>query len=77
MQLNVGKVDENGTYTREFLTFAIAGFVRSRGEVDSCLNGLLREQGLLTSKLAARRPVARIRMHKQMKLRRGMVHQSA
>nr|ABI14244.1 40S ribosomal protein [Pfiesteria piscicida] len=48
VQLNVGMVDENGTYTGEFFTFAIAGFIRSRGEADSCLNRLLSEHGLLT-----------------------------
>ena len=48
MQLNVGQVDETGRYTGEFYTFAIAGFIRSRGEGDACLNRLLHEKGLLT-----------------------------
>merc|ERR1711904_440888 len=48
VQLNVGQVDENGRYTGEFYTFAIAGFMRSRGESDPCLNRLLYEKGLLT-----------------------------
>merc|ERR1712028_202099 len=48
MQVNVGQVDESGRYTGEFYTFAIAGFVRSRGEGDSCMNRLLHEKGLLT-----------------------------
>ena len=48
MQLNVGQVDENGVYTGEFYTFALAGFIRQRGESDSCLNRLLHERGLLT-----------------------------
>ena len=42
MQLNVGQVDENGRYTGEFYTFAIAGFIRSRGEGDACLNRPIR-----------------------------------
>merc|ERR1719152_372845 len=48
MQLNVGQVDEAGRYTGEFYTFAIAGFIHSRGEGDACLNRLLHEKGLLT-----------------------------
>merc|ERR1712151_617666 len=48
MQLNVGQVDEAGVYTGEFYTFAIAGFIRSRGEGDPCLNRLFHEKGLLT-----------------------------
>merc|ERR1712238_521685 len=48
VQLNVGQVDENGIYTGDFYTFALAGFIRSRGESDSCLNRLLHEKGLLT-----------------------------
>lgn len=48
VQLNVGQVDETGRYTGEFYTFALAGFIRSRGESDACLNRLLYERGLLT-----------------------------
>mmetsp|Transcript_77258 Transcript_77258/g.214832 ORF Transcript_77258/g.214832 Transcript_77258/m.214832 type:complete len:83 (-) Transcript_77258:158-406(-) len=48
VQLNVGQVDENGRYTGEFYAFALAGFIRKRGEGDSCLNRLLHEKGLLT-----------------------------
>mmetsp|Transcript_973 Transcript_973/g.613 ORF Transcript_973/g.613 Transcript_973/m.613 type:complete len:83 (+) Transcript_973:119-367(+) len=48
VQLNVGQVDENGRCTGEFYTFALAGFIRKRGESDSCLNRLLHEKGLLT-----------------------------
>mmetsp|Transcript_33569 Transcript_33569/g.99666 ORF Transcript_33569/g.99666 Transcript_33569/m.99666 type:complete len:83 (+) Transcript_33569:118-366(+) len=48
VQLNVGQTDESGRYTGEFYTFAIAGFVRSRGESDACLNRLFNEKGLLT-----------------------------
>ncbi|CAE7900417.1 RPS21, partial [Symbiodinium microadriaticum] len=38
VQLNVGQVDENGMYTGEFETFALAGFIRARGESDACCN---------------------------------------
>lgn len=48
VQLNVGKVDETGRYNGEFYIFALAGFIRKRGEGDSCLNRLLNEKGLLT-----------------------------
>mmetsp|Transcript_39522 Transcript_39522/g.71976 ORF Transcript_39522/g.71976 Transcript_39522/m.71976 type:complete len:83 (+) Transcript_39522:96-344(+) len=48
VQINVGMVDENGRYTNEFFTFAIAGFIRSRGESDACLNRLLHDKGVLT-----------------------------
>mmetsp|Transcript_14634 Transcript_14634/g.27473 ORF Transcript_14634/g.27473 Transcript_14634/m.27473 type:complete len:83 (+) Transcript_14634:111-359(+) len=48
VQLNVGQVDENGMYTGEFHTFALAGFIRQRGESDACLNRLLYEKQLLT-----------------------------
>mmetsp|Transcript_89360 Transcript_89360/g.253197 ORF Transcript_89360/g.253197 Transcript_89360/m.253197 type:complete len:83 (-) Transcript_89360:18-266(-) len=48
VQLNVGQVDESGVYTGDFYTFALAGFIRKRGESDPCLNRLLHEKGLLT-----------------------------
>merc|ERR1712083_586911 len=48
VQFNVGQIDENGVYTGEFFTFAIAGFIRTRGESDACLNRLMHEKGLLT-----------------------------
>mmetsp|Transcript_106763 Transcript_106763/g.212026 ORF Transcript_106763/g.212026 Transcript_106763/m.212026 type:complete len:83 (+) Transcript_106763:92-340(+) len=48
VQLNVGQVSEQGVYTGDFYTFAIAGFVRVRGESDACLNRLLHQKGLLT-----------------------------
>mmetsp|Transcript_84432 Transcript_84432/g.131879 ORF Transcript_84432/g.131879 Transcript_84432/m.131879 type:complete len:83 (-) Transcript_84432:53-301(-) len=48
MQLNVGQVDESGRYTGDFYTFAIAGFIRSRGESDACLNRLLCQKELLS-----------------------------
>ncbi|CAJ1435664.1 unnamed protein product [Effrenium voratum] len=48
VQLNVAQVDENGQYSGETFTFALAGFIRQRGESDACLNRLLFEKGLLT-----------------------------
>merc|ERR1712224_815440 len=46
VQLNVGQVNETGRYTGEFYTFALAGFIRQRGESDACLNRLMHELGL-------------------------------
>merc|ERR1711988_1305705 len=48
VQLNFGQVDESGRYSGEVFIFALAGFIRKRGEGDSCLNRLLHEKGLLT-----------------------------
>eukprot|EP00811_Abedinium_folium_P018058 NODE_26982_length_530_cov_2.821340.p4 GENE.NODE_26982_length_530_cov_2.821340~~NODE_26982_length_530_cov_2.821340.p4 ORF type:complete len:83 (-),score=22.16 NODE_26982_length_530_cov_2.821340:193-441(-) len=48
VQINVGQVDENGTFTGDFYTFYLAGFMRKRGESDACMNRLLHEKGLLT-----------------------------
>jgi small subunit ribosomal protein S21e len=42
------QVNEKGLYTGDFYTFAIAGFVRAKGESDACLNRLFHEKGLLT-----------------------------
>ena len=47
MQLNIGQVDEHGRHTSEFYTFALAGFVRPRGESDARLRRLLHEKGVL------------------------------
>merc|ERR1712196_370909 len=44
VQLNFAQVDEQGIYNGEFYTFAIAGFIRNRGESDACLNRLLYEK---------------------------------
>mmetsp|Transcript_6004 Transcript_6004/g.15253 ORF Transcript_6004/g.15253 Transcript_6004/m.15253 type:complete len:92 (+) Transcript_6004:80-355(+) len=46
-QINVGKVDVHGNYTGEFVTFAIAGKVRARGEGDAALNCLATDAGFL------------------------------
>eukprot|EP00913_Durusdinium_trenchii_P000460 g420.t1 len=46
--LPAAQIDEQGQYSGEFYTFALAGFIRQRGESDACLNRLLHEKGLLT-----------------------------
>ncbi|GMH45035.1 hypothetical protein BSKO_12992 [Bryopsis sp. KO-2023] len=38
VQVNIGHLDENGVYTGQFTTFAVAGCVRKRGEGDSALD---------------------------------------
>lgn len=48
VQINVGTVDKDLHYNGEFYTFALAGFIRNRGESDACLNRLFHEKGLLT-----------------------------
>lgn len=47
VQLNVGKVDNNGRLTGEVETFALCGFIRGKGLGDDALNRLVRERGLL------------------------------
>ncbi|XP_053991873.1 uncharacterized protein LOC128883489 [Hylaeus volcanicus] len=48
IQLNVGEVDALGHYHGKYSTFAICGYLRKRGESDSCLNRLFHERGLLS-----------------------------
>ncbi|CEM13060.1 unnamed protein product [Vitrella brassicaformis CCMP3155] len=49
VQINVCKVDEKGVKKEgENHTFAIAGFVRQKGESDACMNRLLFQEKLLT-----------------------------
>jgi len=48
VQLNVGQVDSEGRFTGEFYTYALAGFIRSKGESDACMNRLLNEKKLLS-----------------------------
>ncbi|CAK9114166.1 unnamed protein product [Durusdinium trenchii] len=55
VQLNVAQVDEQGVYSGEFHTFALAGFIRQRGESDACLNRLLFESCLTWEALTRRR----------------------
>ncbi|KAF8463136.1 40S ribosomal protein S21 [Kalaharituber pfeilii] len=56
VQISVGKVDENGRYINESITYALCGFVRSRGEGDDCLNRLAQRDGLLKNVWSASRP---------------------
>jgi len=47
VQINIGHVDNEGYYTGQYTTFAISGFVRSKGEADQNLNRLAQQSGLL------------------------------
>ncbi|KAI5787663.1 40S ribosomal protein S21 [Peziza echinospora] len=55
VQISVGKVDENGRYTGETITYALSGFVRSQGESDDSLNRLAQQDGLLKAVWSASR----------------------
>jgi small subunit ribosomal protein S21e len=41
VQLNVAKVDSSGGNTGQFHTFALAGYIRTKGESDIALNDLI------------------------------------
>jgi len=47
VQINIGKVNEDGLYTGEFETVAISGFVRGKGLADDALNRIVDTKGLL------------------------------
>jgi small subunit ribosomal protein S21e len=48
VQINIGHVDENGhIIPGQHTTYAICGFVRTRGESDDSINRLATENGLL------------------------------
>ncbi|EPS42521.1 hypothetical protein H072_3526 [Dactylellina haptotyla CBS 200.50] len=48
VQISVAKVDENGrSIPGEHITYALCGFVRSRGESDDSFNRLTQRDGLL------------------------------
>ncbi|KAJ8905858.1 hypothetical protein NDN08_002363 [Rhodosorus marinus] len=47
VQINIGKVNEDGLYTGEFETVAISGFVRGKGLADDALNRIVDSKGLL------------------------------
>lgn len=49
VQINVGKVNEKGLYTKEFTTYAFCGFIRHQGASDACLNKLAQKNGFLKS----------------------------
>ena len=44
----VVQVDENGKITGKKKTIALAGFMRSRGEADACINRLLADMDLIS-----------------------------
>ncbi|SCV01830.1 LAMI_0G14004g1_1 [Lachancea mirantina] len=48
VQINIAKVDEEGrAIPGEFITYALSGYVRARGEADDSLNRLAQNDGLL------------------------------
>ena len=48
VQIDIAEVDENGKITGKKKTIALAGFMRSRGEADACINRLLADMDLIT-----------------------------
>lgn len=48
VQINIAKVDEKGVCTGESSAFAIAGFMRTKGDSDAALNRLFHEKKLLS-----------------------------
>ena len=48
VQINVGEVDESGKYTRKNTTYAMAGFMRGKGEADNALNYLFCRDKMIT-----------------------------
>lgn len=55
VQISIGKVDENGRYTGENETYALCGFIRSRGESDDSFNRLTQRDGYLKNVWSASR----------------------
>ncbi|KAK9450956.1 40S ribosomal protein eS21 [Limtongia smithiae] len=56
VQINVADVDENGlVIPGAYTTYALSGFLRSRGESDDSLNRLAQRDGLLKSVWSAQR----------------------
>mmetsp|Transcript_14262 Transcript_14262/g.21673 ORF Transcript_14262/g.21673 Transcript_14262/m.21673 type:complete len:107 (+) Transcript_14262:30-350(+) len=47
VQINIGHVDKNGTYTNEYTTFALCGYIRFKGRADDALNRLAAQAGLM------------------------------
>lgn len=45
MQINIGRVDENGVLNGEFDTVALCGFVRRKGLSDDAFYRIAREKG--------------------------------
>ena len=53
MQINIGHVDENGHIIHgQQTTYAVCGFVRTRGESDDSINRLATDHGLLEGYLS-------------------------
>ncbi len=48
VQIDIAEVDENGRTTGKSKTLALAGFMRSRGEADACLNRLFHEHEMIS-----------------------------
>lgn len=47
VQINIAHLDEEGRATSEVTTYALCGYIRSRGEADDSLNRLAQQDGLL------------------------------
>ncbi|AAS51481.1 ACR255Cp [Eremothecium gossypii ATCC 10895] len=48
VQINIAQVDENGhAVPGEYITYALSGYVRARGEADDSMNRLAQKDGLL------------------------------
>ncbi|GAB5356153.1 hypothetical protein AAMO2058_000266700 [Amorphochlora amoebiformis] len=47
VQINIGHVDSNGSYTNEYSTFALCGYIRFKGRADDAINRLAAEAGLM------------------------------
>ncbi|GMG19086.1 unnamed protein product [Ambrosiozyma monospora] len=48
VQINVAKVDEEGkAIPDQYTSYALCGYIRSRGEADDSLNRLAQQDGLL------------------------------
>ena len=48
VQIDIAEVDENGKITGKKKTIALAGFMRSRGEADACINKLFHDLDLIS-----------------------------
>nr|CCA22407.1 40S ribosomal protein S21 putative [Albugo laibachii Nc14] len=46
VQISIGRVNEHGLFTGESDTFALAGYIRGKGESDMALTELARQAGL-------------------------------
>eukprot|EP01089_Gocevia_fonbrunei_P018873 TRINITY_DN6495_c0_g1_i4.p1 TRINITY_DN6495_c0_g1~~TRINITY_DN6495_c0_g1_i4.p1 ORF type:complete len:115 (-),score=25.65 TRINITY_DN6495_c0_g1_i4:76-420(-) len=53
VQINVGRVDENGKYTGKYETIVLCGYIRALGESDAAVNRLARNRKLLNDAVKA------------------------